>query len=99
MSSRKKRTSGSIADPNVLLEQAMAEAEKEPPRHPAVAYAPIVETLRRKGLSWSEIHEWLTERGVDFSINALQTANRKWGQSDAFIEWQASNPEAEMAKM
>lgn len=55
--------------------------------HGPIRYAPACEVLRGKGYSWRMISEWLAEREVYYSTNALSDALKKWGQSDEYVTW------------
>lgn len=78
----------STANPQEILE--MAEKEQEVltrSNNSPIRYAPACEVLRSKGYSWRMIAEWLEERGVYYSTNALADALKKWGQSDEYVTW------------
>ena len=53
--------------PDALLR----EAEEEPNYRSLASYCPVIDKLRRKGFSYREIAEWLTERGVEADHNAV----------------------------
>ena len=40
--------------------------------------APAINTLREKGLSWREIHEWFAARGHSWNQNSLANSWRHW---------------------
>jgi len=86
----------STANPQEILEMAEQEAAiLSRSNSSPIRYAPACEVLRGKGYSWRMIADWLEERGVYYSTNALSDATKKWGQSDEYVAWLTSKQDKE----
>ena len=63
------------------VDELITAAEIEPKRAApkfSSDYAPVVDVLYKKGMSWPEIISWLHERGATFSAGALKTGYSNW---------------------
>jgi len=75
--------------PEELLAQALAEKPKERATQGTfMQHARAIEVLKRKGLRWSEIAEWFTERGVPVKWpQSLAKTLRDWGKTQDYIDF------------
>lgn len=64
-------------NPTDLLTEAQRQPVK-PRMLSATDYAPVVDTLRAKDWSWTEIHNWLVQHGLTLSQQAIISAWRNW---------------------
>ena len=62
-----------LPDPNVLLEEALAEDDK----HYLRPYGAIIRALREKKFSYRQIADWLNERGLDVDHNSIYREHTK----------------------
>ena len=70
-------------DPGALL----VEAEQEPDRWLLCDYEGVIDTLREKHLSFREIAEWLSARGVQVDHNAVyRTYTKRMSEQETASE-------------
>lgn len=63
---------------------ALAEQEPSKPQYISASYyAPVVQELRNKGFSWTDVHSWFESRGIFFSQQAFISGWRNWMQGSA----------------
>jgi hypothetical protein len=79
------RTAMSMPPPEFLFR----EAEQEPDFRTLSAYVDSIRMLRRKGFSYRDIADWLSERGVDVDHNAVyRVYTNSLSDYDAHLEEQ-----------
>lgn len=77
-------------------EQLQLEAEAEPNYRDLSSYAAVIGTLRDKGLSYREIAEWLSERGLEVNHNAVyRVYTNSLSEYDAHLESQRADEDAQ----
>lgn len=62
-----------LPDPNVLLEEALAEDDK----HYLRPYRTTIRALREKKFSYRQIADWLNDRGLDVDHNSIYREHTK----------------------
>ena len=83
--------SGYLPDPEALFH----EAEEEPDHRTLAAYVDSIRVLRDKGLSYREIAQWLSERGIEVDHNAVyRVYTNSLSDHDAHLEAQREDEEA-----
>ena len=75
--------------------ELLAEVEAEPDFRGLRAYTSVICGLRKKGFSFREIAEWLTERGVEANHSAVYRVFAKGAPEGLQAEIQQQEDEAE----